>query len=476
MAYDGGHGGRTGPPPAIELTVEMDRELIPRRTTEIEAHLKVDVSRLRAPGALSGARTAVVIAVDIAETHRATVREALPALLRELPEGVFFVLLGGGPEPVPWYPREGAAWACATPGELDRAAFASGVLPLHREGERPAGYAAWVAAARTLLTARDADVRHLVLITDGSGARGGRDGEGDQHAGARLVAELDACAGCFSGDVFALGTGWDPDPLLRITERLHGRPRFVDGDLAGAVTDAVRTVRQDGTPPLRIEVTVRPTVTEVSLKEVSPGQHRLVREPLPGAPRRWVFPVRRWEKDVHDYLLTLTVRDADTDPLKVPLQFAMVSVGGVHEAVVALWLPPGASPGALSDVWQLTETEHLHEALTRGLTAVRNNDPDSALRLLTEAARLAADHETQRSYVLSAIQEVAEIEEGPDGLRVRRLKQGDTSDLGRVLLEVGSRGGQLPEPSANRPPRRCGHCGATAGNRARYCVTCGREL
>ncbi|MFE2281476.1 hypothetical protein ACFXAE_30440 [Streptomyces sp. NPDC059454] len=456
------------PQPGIRLRVDLGGDPRPHRSAKIEAHLRVDVSADGAPADLPAVRLAVIIAVDVAESHRAAVRHALPAALRALPDRLSFAVLGSGPEPVRCYPRGDDEWAVADQDARRRAAFVAGSLPLHREGPRPVGYAAWVAAARALLVGRPVSVRHLVLITDGSSARA--------DDGNRMEEELDACAGQLTCDVFAVGTDWAPDPLLTLAERLHGTAEFVDDGLGRAITAAIQRLRRVHTPQLPIEVTVRPSVRQVSLSEKAPRPHRLGGLPAPGRPHCWSFPTYQWEQGRRDYLLTL-VADSDADPLETELQFAMVSVGDVHAPVTARWhLPEQPSPHAAAgadSVRTLNATARMRSALRQGLVALQEHRRDTAEDRLGEAARLAVRFGTD--WVLDEIRAVARIEDAAGG-RVR-LRTVDAGTLGPMILRAGSRpGGPLADPVAAPPGPRCAGCGTPAGSEARYCIACGERL
>ncbi|MGW5214275.1 hypothetical protein ACWEQO_24500 [Streptomyces sp. NPDC004051] len=454
------------PQPGIRLHVDLGGDPHPHRSAKIEAHLRVDVAADGAPTDLPAVQLAVIIAVDVAESHRAAVRHALPSALRALPDRISFAVLGSGPEPVRCYPRGADEWAVADREERRRAAFVAGSLPLHREGPRPAGYAAWVAKARALLFGRPVSVRHLVLITDGSSAVGET----------RLEEELDSCAGQFTCDVFAVGANWVPDPLLTLAERLHGTAEFVDDGLGGAITAAIQRLRRVHTPRLPIEVTVRPSVRQVSLSEKTPRPHRLGGLPQPGRPHRWRFPTYQWEQGRRDYLLTL-VADSDADPLETELQFAMVSIGEVHAPVVARWhLPEQSAPHAptgTDSVRDLNATVRMRRLLRQGLTALQEHRPDIAEDRLGQAARLAARLGTD--WVLDEIRTVADIEDAAAGLV--RLRAVDAGALGPMILRAGSRpGGPLADAVGARPGPRCGACGTPAGSEARYCIACGEKL
>ncbi|MGW7237493.1 vWA domain-containing protein [Streptomyces sp. NPDC054804] len=452
--------------PGIRLHVDLDGDLRPHRSAKIEAHLRVEAAADGAPTDLPAVELAVIIAVDVAESNRAAVRQALPAALRALPDRISFAVLGSGPEPVRCYPRGDDTWAVADQNQRRRAAFAVGSLPLHRDGPRPAGYAPWAAEARALLADRPLSVPHLVLITDGSSAAGET----------RLEEELGACAGKFTCDVFAVGADWPPDPLLAIAERLHGTAQFVDEGLGRAVSDAIARLRRVGTSQLAIEVTVCPSVRQVSLSEKAPRPHRLVGLPRSGRPRGWSFPTHQWEQGSRDYLLTL-VASADDDPLETDLQFAMVSVADVHVPVVARWrlprqsAPPGPAGGG--SVRSLNATARMRGALREGLTALQGHRPDTARECLAQAAQLAARFGTD--WVLDEIRTVADIEDAAAG-RIR-LRAVDAGALGPMILRAGSRpGGPMADLVDAPPGPRCGTCRSRAGSEARYCIVCGEKL
>ncbi|MDX3136674.1 hypothetical protein PV367_44350 [Streptomyces europaeiscabiei] len=454
------------PRPDIRLHVDLGGDLRPHRSAKIEAHLRVDVTAGGAPAELPAIELAVIIAIDVAEPLRAAVRHALPAALRALPDGISFTVLGAGPEPVRCHPSDDAEWAVADGREKRRAAFAAGAIPLHRDGPRPAGYAAWAAASRSLLAARPLSVRHLLLITDGSSAPGET----------RLDEELDACAGHFTCDVLAVGADWAPEPLLTLAERLHGTAEFVDDGLGGAITAAIQRLRRVHTPQLPIEVTVRPTVRQVALSEKAPRPHRLGGLPQPGRPHRWSFPTYQWEEGGRDYLLTL-VADADSDPLETYLQFAMVSVGDVHASVTARWhrpeLPPPDVPAGAASVRDQKSTTVMREALRRGLVALGEERRNAAEGHLGRAARLADRFGTD--WVLDEIRAVADIEDAPAG-RVRLRHAVDADTLGPMILRAGSRPVPLTDSAGPLPGPHCGRCATPAGGEARYCVACGQRL
>ncbi|MER5219040.1 hypothetical protein [Streptomyces flaveus] len=457
----------------IRLSVALERDLHPHRNAKIEAHLRVEIADTGVPAELPAVELAVIIALDLAEPHRHTVRHALPAALRALPDGISFAVLGSGPEPELCYPVGGEEWAVADTHDKRRAAFTAQALALHRDGPRPAGYAVWMARARALLAARPLSVRHLLLITDGSS------GPGDT----RLDEELDACAGQFTCDVLAVGSDWAPEPLLTIAEHLHGTAEFVEDGLGNAITAAIRRLRRVHSPELPIEVTPRPTVRQVGLGEKAPRPHRLgglFQLGEPGHPPRWRFPTYQWESGVRDYLLTLAV-DAEADPLETDLQFAMVGIGDQSVPVVARWhraderKPCVVDPEAGASVRSMKDATAMHLALQTGLRALDPLQREVAERHLGKAARLATRLGVE--HVLENIRVFADIIDAEAGL-VRLHATVNTNTLGQRILWAGSRSsGPLTEvPARAGSGPRCADCGHRPGREARYCIKCGGQL
>ncbi|WP_328768414.1 hypothetical protein [Streptomyces sp. NBC_00286] len=457
----------------IRLSVDHERDLRPHRGAQLEAHLRVEIADTGVPAELPAVELAVIIALDVAEPRRHTVRHALPAALRALPDGISYAVLGSGPEPDLCYPVGGEEWAIADTHDKRRAAFAAQALALHRDGPRPAGYAVWMARVRALLAARPLSVRHLLLITDGSS------GPGET----RLEEELDACAGQFTCDVLAIGNDWAPDPLLTIAERLHGTAEFVEERLGNAITGAIRRLRRVHSPELPIEVTARLAVRQVALGEKAPRPHRLggLFEPgEPGRPHRWRFPTYQWESGVRDYLLTLAV-DAEGDPLETDLQFAVVSIGDHSVPVIARWHradernPCVVAPEGGASVRSMQDVTAMHLALRTGLRALDPLQRELAERHLGEAARLATRLGVER--VLENIRVFADIIDAEAG-RVRLHATVNTETLGQKILWAGSRpGGPLIEaPIRTGGGPRCRECQHRAGREARYCIKCGGQL
>lgn len=467
--------GAPAPPPTgltFAVSVDVRRDQQPHHDALIDAHVRVRATGTGPRDRRPAVELAVVIALDVAAPRRRDAASALSAALRALPDGLSFTVLGGTDEdgPTRCYPLRGR-WALADTDERRRAAFSARRIAPAPDDRPPPGYGAWLAAARALFAERPLPVRHLILITDGSG----HGPAGDDSA---LEAELTACAGVFSADVLALGKEWDPAPLITLTENLHGTADSPPDRFAPAVAGALRRLRRVRSPELPVTVTGRPAVTAVSLVETAPRQHVLA--PVTGAedPCRFDFPTHQWEPGTRDYLLTLRA-DASTDPLGVLLQLVTVSVGDAIAPLLVRWLPPGVAVGAGSSdggggtLRTVNADTRMRNALNRGYAALDPLSRDVAEQQFGIAARLAT--EMGVAWALADIGKVADILDGPRGVvRVGPTVDRGTVRRGRLHAASGHRL-DLPEHTAGRP-RKCAACHHIAGPRAQYCIDCGRHL
>ncbi|MFJ6466196.1 hypothetical protein ACIQM0_35115 [Streptomyces sp. NPDC091387] len=475
--------GATDPSPALRLpvglkvSIDVRRDQQPHHDAHIDAHLRVKAVGVGPSDEVPALELAVVLALDVAAERREAAAAALAAALRALPDGLSFTVLGGADAsgaPTGCYPLRGR-WALAGTAEKRRAAFSAGRIAPAAAGRPPTGYPVWLAAARELFAERPLPVRHLLLITDGSGHDEADDPELPDSA---LQCELARCAGRFTADVLAVGSDWDPAPLLAVVERLHGSPVDAPDRFAPAVTEAVQRLRRVRSPELPVSVTVRPAVREVTLTETAPRRQALEAVHRPDEPRRFDFPTHQWEPGTRDYLLTLHV-DASTDPLGVLLQLATVSIGDSTAPLLVRWLPPGVAVGAGGTgggggtLQAMNVATQMRTALDRGYIALDPLTRGEAEQQFGLAVRLA--NEIGAGWVLDKVREVAEILDGSRGV----VRVGPTVDRGTVRrgrLHIAS--GHLldlPEHATGKPVK-CPDCRHLAGPRALYCIACGRRL
>ncbi|MFJ2264930.1 hypothetical protein ACIOHO_00875 [Streptomyces sp. NPDC087849] len=467
--------GRTAPSPGLEpgLLVEVPERHPPGRDVRIEAHVRIEAVAVGPRDAIPAAELALVIAVDVAASRRAAAVAALAEAVGALPDGISYTVLDG--EASRCYPLHGR-WAVADTDDRRRAAFSVGRIAAAPAVRRPAGYARWLAGARELFADSALPVRHLVLITDGSGR--GEDGD-DYREDSALRTELARCGGEFTADVLAVGESWDPAPLIAVAERLHGDAAYAPDAFAPAIAAAVGRLRRIRSPALALTVTVRPAVREVTLTETAPRQQRLDPAGDGDDPRRLEFLTRQWKPETRDYLLSLRV-DAGNDPLGVPLQLATVTVGDLTEPVVIRWLPAGAaaatadhSGGADRSVHAMNASTEIRTALRRAYDALDRERHGEAEKQFGRAVRLAAG--IGATWVPAEVRNVAEIVDEREG----RVRIGPTVDRGTVRrgrLSIASAHRVEPPEGPAGPTARCPGCEHPAGHAARFCIACGRRL
>lgn len=475
--------GATEPSPArrlpvgLKVSVDARRDQRPHHDARIDAHVRVKAVAVGPSDEVPAVELAVVLALDVAGERREAAVAALAAALRALPDGLSFTVLGGADAsgaPTGCYPLRGG-WALAGTAEKRRAAFSAGRIAPAAAGRPPTGYPVWLAAARELFAERPLPVRHLLLITDGSSHDGT---DAPDLADSALGSELGRCAGRFTADVLAVGSDWDPEPLLDVVARLHGSPVDAPDRFGPAVTEAVQRLRRVRSPELPVSVTVRPAVREVTLTQTAPRRKALEAVHRPDEPRRFDFPTHQWEPGTRDYLLTLRV-DARTDPLGVLLQLATVSIGDATAPLLVQWLPPGAAVGAGAtgvggaSLQAMDVDTQIRIALDRGYLALDPLNRGEAERQFGLAVRLA--HEFSTDWVLDQAREVTEIVDRSRGVvRVGPTVDRGTVRRGRLHIASGHRL-ELPEQATGKPVK-CPDCDHPAGRRATYCISCGRRL
>ncbi|MFJ4878659.1 hypothetical protein ACIP93_26110 [Streptomyces sp. NPDC088745] len=511
---------------AFDLGVQVWREQSPRANVTLEVSARITVREDGArTGNAAGARhgdLAVAVAVDLDADRDAAAREALAETLGALPPGCAYALIGADGRTV--YPFDGG-WATASAASLRDAGFTTGTRQVYVDrkawgpGTGGAGVAGLLAAARAQFDRggdRVPPVRHLLLVTDGSGGLGhgpvpgpaGGAGRGGQGAGLAAVdAELDRCAGRFTCDVLALDGPWEPAALLAVAERLHGRATPVADRFAAAAEEAV-AARHGSAPELPLEIVLRHGVRLVGLEETSPGSHPLPAREVQGRPGVLRTQALPWRPGTSTYRLKLGL-DATGDPLATDLQLAALSVGDSHAPVVVRWetrprprpTPPRARPhgglgarepedasatpaeGGLAygaeenTVVVAGAVELMRKELKRGKIALHDRRHEEAERRLGAAAQLA--HQLGVEWALEEVGRVAEVVDARLGV-VRVHEAVDREELKRSILHREGGTSTAPEAMAVEPTAfitfDCHRCGRTAGATAQYCIVCGTAL
>ncbi|MCD9879845.1 hypothetical protein [Streptomyces guryensis] len=454
---------------------------VPGASVKLLAQLKVAVfDQARGEHADPG-QLALIIALDVADHRRERMVAAVRDALTAMPSGASFAVVTAGAErgggPVRYYPAGPGSWAPADRQHRISAAFAMGAAPLAADGvPRSFGYDGWLAEARRLFAGCDRTLCRLLLVTDGSTG----------YEDASLTAQLAACGAEFSCEVIAVGNDWDYQPLERIAGRLRGTADAAGPDFAAALAAAVRRACRRAVPALPLEVTVRPGVRIESFVQFTPEHLELAADP-PSGPYRHVFPTLPWDPAgvTSEFLLALRA-DGAGDRLGEELQFAMVSLGSLHEAVTARWrdprLPPAPTASRTNDETtgessRLLDSRHrmiMH--FRRGLEALRGGQRAAAESHLGQAA--AGAHQLAEGWMLNEIGGWGDIHDAAAGSVSVRLPA-DAHRVSVALLRLGARSasrGTSRTAGRQRPAGPCPACAEPAVPGALHCVRCGEEL
>lgn len=492
-----------GSEPAFALTVENDPQqgAFPgRRKVRAMVHAEAQVPAGDSGRRLPPGDIGVLIAVDFAPDRIAATRDAVAAAIDRLPDGVRFALLEERRDEngVLRQPE----WRVADDHRRSQAradAEWMRVLP----PKDSTSYARWLAQARKRFCSGDAPrLRHLLVITDGSGRT------------SRLEEELDACTGEFTCDVLGVGEDWQLDPLTRIAEALHGTAGCVrdSQDVTDWLTSTMDRLLRTRLPMAALEVILRPGVELQEITQLSEQRRPL--EPLsppegdtpapahpPGRARRLSFATRVWTMDdARDFELVL-LADPTGDPLDEDIQLAAVTLGSASVPVLVRWsYEPGSARGRGALPGQRTKVVR---AYIDGCQALDEGTWSVAERQLGTAVRLA--QEPRDADILQRIRDVADVVDAAAG-KVRLRRRLDRLTLKEIRLyshrvppvrhasrgggEDGRGAGGGHEDGGGRAdgggtsaPYDSGlvgcsvpHCRQDSVRGARYCVRCGAPL
>jgi hypothetical protein len=305
------------------------------------AHALVTVACVQPPESLAG-RGAEVIIIDCSASAGEQpgaldgMRRAVAAAVAEIPDGAEFAIVAGDERARQVYPP-GGALTVAGPGT--RAAAAAAASSLEAWGGTAMGR--WLRAARDLLVASSAPLRHATLVAASRDC--GEDPE-------ELDAALAACEGVFTCDCRGAGTDWEVGELRKVSSALLGTIDIVR-DPAGLPAELAAIMRASmsklvagtwlrvRTPAAQVRFVrqVEPTVEDLTARGVSSGP------PVRGY-QAWDYPAGAWGPgERRDYHLCIGHHGFACDgPLRcAQVEMVITSPGGlqVHSNAARIWLP-----------------------------------------------------------------------------------------------------------------------------------------
>lgn len=469
------------PPTASGVTLTIDQQeehYAGDARRGIHAKLTIRTRGLGDGRAGSGeaSRTAEVIVIDFSESMmypRSKIdaaQQAASRALAALRHGTRFAVVQGTHHAEVIYPA-GEALAIADSATIREAQRRI------RHGYPNGGTAigAWLRQARRLLEGCEAEIRHVMLLTDGR----------NEHQRELLTTELDACDGLFTCDTWGIGHDYDKRELRLVADRLHGVADIaLDGaELAAGFEEATRTSMTRTIPSLPIRITLTLGTEIRYLRQTHPRERDLTddRRPVAGEQHTVEFPTQPWSgDDEREYLLCVTV-DPASHPMGEDLRLGMVEVatapgwGPAPEPVplVVHWLP--GEGGGSTMLAPPSRPYELHQqlglAVHRGCEAFAREDRAAAEDAFCEAVRLA--HLVRDRRMQNLLADFMVIDDAAAG--EARLRQDlDPRRLDRIWVQSTTHPEAVSEPTAARGLLRRCPCGALFPQGARYCQPCGK--
>ncbi|MEC3982648.1 VWA domain-containing protein [Amycolatopsis sp. H20-H5] len=413
-------------------------------------------------------------ATKIAEARRAAI-----AAVDALPDGVLFAIVRGTHQAELVYPAENTL---VTASDRTRAEAGSAIRHLSAVGGTALG--SWLAKARELFDTSSAEIRHVVLLTDGRNEHQTRE---------ELVSELNACEGRFVCDARGIGDGWEPDELALIVKVLRGNvdSAVKDGQLAvdfRALIDAAMTKLL---PEVRLRVGTMPFSTLRFVKVVHPNEYDLTDRLRPAGDHEQELLLGSFSgAESRDYHLCFDLT-ADVEPSYGQdrqlgwVELAPMAGARVPESpsgVLGRWTHDQVPPTLVDPkVLQYTIQAELGEALTAGGEAFAAGNGEGARRQWGLAVKLATAR--KNDDILTRLNRVVDVVDASTG-EVRLRTKVPRSEVLHLLVAPYSRlsvtgDGEPPSSGgaeADLPPRTCAACDTLSPGGARFCVGCRAEF
>ncbi|ACY96000.1 MULTISPECIES: vWA domain-containing protein [Thermomonospora] len=463
------------------FTVQVSHKpFLPVDDDEIQAVLTV-TARGTAPPA-GPPRHAEVIVVDcsgsmgVPATKISAARRATVAALRDLPDGTLFAVVQGAERARMVYP---AHKRLAEASPRTRAEAIAAVQHLDSSGGT--AMHTWLARARRLLAGSTADIRHVILLTDGH----------NRAAQTALEEEVERCVGVFSCDPTGIGEDWEPRDLLMIARRLGGRARaHADGgaaELEADFTAVTRAVMAKRVPAVRLVVRTLAHVEVGFLRQMFPTRVELTPERISPDGCTVEYNLGAWGEELREYLISL----------RFPKTGMPGRSAGIRQRLARVDLWAGRSAGESPDVsapiaveWtddprrstvinpqvshHVTQLE-LNALVEIGYAAYRDGDKGNAARYWARALKLAA--EVGNAELRRRLQEALYFDGDVPRLRENvRLIDSKLLNVASNVFIPSSSAASTPGRPAPPPARRCPECGRPVAADARRCTGCETRL
>ncbi len=344
---------------------------------------------------------------------------AAAAAVEVVRDGTYFAVIAGQSDAERVYPARGGM-VRATARTRAAAARALGAV----KAEGGTHMSTWLRLADRLLTDSPAELRHVLMLTDGQNI------EGEPP----LRDALRACEGHFVCDCRGVGEDWSPDQLRQIARTLRGgwKPVAAPEHLAEDFRSVTATSMRKRLADVRLRVRLAPGARVVYFARVAPTRADLTDKAVLAEDRMVEFPLGSWGEEMQDYELRIDVGQND---LKVEndtkagagrLEVVIPAAAGpatvaAKRAVLARWTTDIRKSAQINGaVAAYTGQKELAEAVDQALDAWDHERPDAAEKL---GRAVALAYREGRSGLLEHLSGIAEIDDPAEG-RVRPRPRG----------------------------------------------------
>jgi hypothetical protein len=379
-----------------DVRIEVDQNpYLAAGVRQVNAIVTVDVGDARTGGRPPTVAQVLIIdgsaSMAYPHTKLPEAKRALAAAIGALREDTAFAVVVGTHTAQLVYPS-GGGMAAATARTRQEALRA--VDALTADGHTRIGL--WLTFAAELLAAQPADIRHVVLLTDG------RNNEEHQD---ELSDALRACAGAFVCDCRGIGRDWKGEELLMIADALNGSADAVTDlrDLADDFQAITEKVMDKVLADLAIRLWT-PIGSKIRfVNEVHPRILDLTDRRTDVEPRVGEYPLGTWGAERRDYHVCIDVEPGDVGDEMLAGRISVVRGDRVYaeERILAIWTADEERCTVVSErVQHYTVQTELAEEIQAFTVARREGDEALALARLRRAVQLAnesGDAATARS-------------------------------------------------------------------------------
>jgi hypothetical protein len=415
-----------------DFTVDIyQNEYLADGGTDVTGVITVTSADTLAPAAGTGASSAEIIVIDcsgsmgVPPTKLAQARVATSAAVDVIRDGVAFAVIAGAYTAWPVYPRDGSL-AIASPQTRQEATRA--VAGLRTANGTAIGQ--WLRLAHQMFSAHPAELRHVILLTDGQNAH---------EAPHQLGEAITLCEGVFSCDCRGVGTDWEVSELRRISSALLGTVDIVPdpAGLAADFTAMMEAAMGKQVADLSLRVWTPQHATVRFMKQVAPMVEDLTGRRTVSGPQAGDYPTGAWGGgESRDYHLCVRVTPATVGQEMLAARVSLVSGPATAPVVLgqglvrAIWTDDEAlSTRINAHIAHYTGQAELAQTIQEGLEARKRGDDGAAVAKLGRAVALAEESGNEdTARLLAKVVDVVDAAAGTVRLR-KRVEDADEMAL-----------------------------------------------